>query len=70
MEENLFFSKVTPREKEVVQLLAEGLNTIQIGQKLNISDTTVITHRNNLRKKLGCKNCAELIYKATRYNLI
>ncbi|MHA2270194.1 MAG: response regulator transcription factor [Promethearchaeota archaeon] len=53
-----------------IRLLAQGLTTKQIGQQLNISSTTVITHRNNLRDKLSCKNCPELIYRATQIGLL
>jgi len=63
-------SRITTREKEVIRLLAQGLTAKQIGQELNISSTTVITHKNNLRDKLDCKNCPELIYRATQIGLV
>lgn len=56
------FPRVTSREKELIKHLAKGLTANQIGQRLNISPTTVITHRNKLRNKLKCKNCPELVY--------
>ena len=70
MDKNEVLSRISAREKEVIRLLAQGLTTKQIGQKLNISSTTVITHRNNLRDKLKCKNCPELIYRATQIGLL
>ena len=70
MDKHKLSSRITTREKEVIQLLAQGLTTKQIGHELNISSTTVITHRNNLRDKLECKNCPELIYKATQIGLL
>ena len=70
MDKHNKLSRITTREKEVINLLAKGLTTKQIGQRLNISSTTVITHRNNLRTKLDCKNCPELIYRATQIGLL
>jgi DNA-binding CsgD family transcriptional regulator len=70
MDKLSLLSRITTREKEVIKLLAQGFTTKQIGQRLNISSTTVITHRNNLRIKLSCKNCPELIYRATQLGLL
>jgi DNA-binding NarL/FixJ family response regulator len=55
---------LTSRETEVLKLLYEGLSSGDIALKLKISSRTVEQHRNNLRKKLGAKNTAELIRKA------
>jgi len=70
MDKQIKLSRITTREKEIINLLAQGLTTKQIGHKLNISSTTVITHRNNLRDKLGCKNCPELVYRATQIGIL
>ena len=70
MDRHFLLSRITTREKEVIRLLAQGLTTKQIGQILNIASTTVISHRNNLRDKLDCKNCPELIYRATQIGLL
>jgi len=70
MDKQRILSKITHREKEIIKLLAQGLTTTQIGQKLDISPITVITHRNNLRIKLKCKNCPELIFKASQLGLL
>lgn len=70
MDRQIQMSKITTREKEVIQLLAQGLTSEQIGQRLNISSTTVISHRNSLRGKLNCKNAPELIYKASQIGLL
>ena len=70
MDNHNLLSRITTREKEVIRLLAQGLTAKQIGQELNISSTTVITHKNNLRDKLDCKNCPELIYRATQIGLV
>ncbi len=58
---------LTQRETEVLKLLYEGLSSGEIAAKLSISSRTVEQHRNNLRKKIGAKNTAELIRKALPY---
>jgi len=55
---------VTKREKEVLQLLANGYSTKQIASKLNISYHTVVSHRKNIISKFQVQNTAELISKA------
>jgi DNA-binding CsgD family transcriptional regulator len=62
--------KITTREKEIFQLLSSGFSAKIIADKLNISETTVITHRKNLIHKLHVKNSAELIKKGFQLNLI
>jgi len=53
--------QMTPREREVMQLIAEGALSKQIAAKLNISVSTVDFHRGNLMRKLQAKTLAELI---------
>lgn len=55
--------KFSPREMEIIRLMAEGHNTKSIAGKLFISIDTVKTHRKNILKKGGCKNALELIFK-------
>ena len=62
--------KLTKREMEVLQYLAEGLTTKAIAEKMFISNRTVETHRANMLKKLDVKNTAALIKRATQLNLI
>jgi DNA-binding NarL/FixJ family response regulator len=52
---------LTRREKEVIELIADGMTNAEIAQKLFISVTTVDTHRKNLLTKLEAKNTAALI---------
>lgn len=59
--------QISAREKEVACLIAEGLSTKAISDRLNISFNTVETHRKNLLAKLEAKNSAELIYKVGKY---
>ena len=52
---------LTRREKEVLELIANGLTNNEIAEKLFISCTTVDTHRKNLLAKFNAKNTAELV---------
>ncbi|HEX2847683.1 MAG: response regulator transcription factor [Chitinophagaceae bacterium] len=61
---------ITRREKEVLQLIAEGLTNTEIAEKLFISVATVNTHRKSLLEKFDAKNTAILISKATKQGLI
>lgn len=63
-------SEITPREKEVLTLVAGGHSTKQIADKLGISIRTVETHRINMLKKLEVNNSAELIKKAFELGLL
>lgn len=53
--------EITSREKEIIQLISEGLNTIEIGEKLFLSMHTVNTHRKNILSKLNVKNSIGVI---------
>lgn len=57
-------TEITPREREVLTLVAGGQSTKQIADQLGISIRTVETHRINMLKKLNVNNSAELIRKA------
>jgi len=61
---------ITRREKEVLELIAEGMTNNIIAGKLFISNTTVDTHRKNLLLKLGAKNTASLIRIATQLDML
>ena len=56
--------QLTRREKEVLALIAEGITTQQISQKLFVSPLTIETHRRNLMQKFGVNNAAALIRAA------
>ncbi|MEJ2428676.1 MAG: response regulator transcription factor [Deltaproteobacteria bacterium] len=62
--------KLSPREREVLKLIAEGKSRKEIGKILSISVRTLDTHRTNILLKLGCKSTAELVHYAVRRNLI
>ena len=61
---------ISERELEILQLVAQGLTTKQIAEKVHISFHTVMTHRKNMMAKLGINNTAGLIIYAVRENLI
>jgi DNA-binding NarL/FixJ family response regulator len=61
---------LTRREKEVLELIVDGMTNIEIAQKLFISVTTVDTHRKNLLAKLEARNTASLVRIATQLQLI
>jgi DNA-binding NarL/FixJ family response regulator len=67
--EQTAFSTLTPREREVLQLVAEGKSTSQIGEFLFIGVKTVETHRWQIMQKLGIKNIAQLTKYAIREGL-
>lgn len=52
---------LSKREKQIANLIAEGFTSIEIAEKLFLSDLTVNTHRRNLIQKLGLKNSAQLV---------
>ncbi|XCF06020.1 helix-turn-helix transcriptional regulator [Tamlana crocina] len=55
---------ISPREKEVLKLVADGFSSKQIADRLFISSHTAITHRKNLIEKFNVKNTAQLIKRA------
>ena len=61
---------LTPRELEVVQLLAEGLPNKAIAKRLGVSDHTIKFHVNAILGKLGAQSRTEAVVRATRLGLI
>ncbi len=55
---------LTPREKEILELMEKGLNTQQISYSLSISVNTVKNHRHNLFRKANARNSLELLHYA------
>ncbi len=61
---------LTQREQEILQLVAEGLSTKIIAERLIISPRTVETHRTNIMTKLQAANTAEMVRVALQYGLV
>ena len=61
---------LTRREKEVLELIAEGLTNAEVAQRLFISVTTVDTHRKNILAKFEVKNVAALVRLAVQMQLV
>jgi len=62
--------ELSPREKEILELIAEGYTNPQIAEKIFLSSFTVDSHRKNLLAKLNVKNTASLIKLAVENKLI
>ncbi len=64
------YELLTQREREVLQLLAEGKSNKETSAILDLSPYTVETHRNNLMQKLGLHNAAEIVLYAVRKGIV
>lgn len=69
-EEDRFDEPLTPREVQVLELLAEGLPNKAIAVRLHISDQTVKFHVSSLAGKLGASNRTDAVRRAVRRGLI
>lgn len=61
--------RLTPRERQVLSLVAHGYTSKQIGQKLGISPRTAETHRVNIGRRLGIRNVAQMVRYAIENDL-
>jgi DNA-binding NarL/FixJ family response regulator len=61
---------LTPREIEVVQLLAEGNSNKAVADALSVSTRTVESHRNHIMHKMNFASFSELVKFAVRHNLV
>jgi DNA-binding NarL/FixJ family response regulator len=64
------YDLLTEREREILQLLAEGKSNKEAAAALSVSPYTIETHRNNLMQKLNLHNTAELVLYAVRKKII
>jgi DNA-binding NarL/FixJ family response regulator len=62
--------QLTPREREVVQLLAEGKSSKEVASALNLSTKTAETHRSNIMRKLGFHSIRDIVVYAIKNNII
>lgn len=63
-------SRLAPREREVLRLLAQGMNSPAIGMRMSISPSTVEVHRRNITRKVGLRGIAELTKYAIREGFV
>ena len=61
---------LTPREREIVQLLAEGKSTKEVARHLDLSVKTAETHRSNIMRKLDLHSVSGLVLYAVRNNMV
>ncbi len=61
---------ITQREKEVLQLICEGLSTQDIARRLSVSARTVDTHRSNLIRKTGTRNVVDLVLFGIKHQVV
>ena len=61
---------LTPREVDVLRLLAEGTTTVEIAERLHLSAATVRTHVENMRNKLGAATRANLVALGFRLGIL
>jgi len=64
------YQSLTAREREILQMTAEGKSSTEIGEELVISPRTVEVHRSNLMKKLALHNMTDLIKYAIRRGIL
>jgi DNA-binding NarL/FixJ family response regulator len=68
--EPAIYEALTPRERDVLELLAEGLSNRAIAAKLDISEHTVKFHVSSIFGKLGAENRTAAVRRAVRLGLI
>jgi DNA-binding NarL/FixJ family response regulator len=62
--------RLTPREREIVQLLAEGKSTKEVASVLDLRVKTAETHRTNIMRKLQLRSVSDLVLYAVRNNIV
>jgi DNA-binding NarL/FixJ family response regulator len=65
-----FLPTLTRREKEVLNLITQGMSDMHIASQLGVSPSTIESHRKNLRSKLGARNSAEIVRIAMERGLM
>jgi DNA-binding NarL/FixJ family response regulator len=70
LQSNNPLDNLSPREKEILQLIAEEHTSVEIANMLSISEKTVEKHRANLMEKLRVRNLAGVVRLAIKYGLI
>jgi DNA-binding NarL/FixJ family response regulator len=65
-----FSKELTPRQKEVLQLLAEGRPMKEVADILNLSEKTIMFHKYHIMNAFNLKSNADLVLFALKHNLI
>jgi DNA-binding NarL/FixJ family response regulator len=63
-------TRLTPRQREILQLVADGKSTKEVARGLGVTIKTAETHRANIMKRLDCHSVSELVRYALRNNII
>jgi DNA-binding NarL/FixJ family response regulator len=63
-------SELTPRQREVLQLLAEGRSMKEVASLLNLTPRTVAFHKYRMMEQLGVKSSAELVQYAVKHHIV
>src|SRR5712672_1388872 len=61
---NAIFETMTPREREILALVASGLMNKQVAAELGLAEITVKIHRGHIMKKMGARSLADLVRRA------
>jgi len=61
---------ITPTEKKILELIADGFSTHDVASALSISKYTVLSHRRSLLGKFGVKNSVQLVTRAIQNKVI
>jgi DNA-binding NarL/FixJ family response regulator len=69
-DEHASYGRLTPRQNQAVQLLADGLSSKEVAALLNISIKTAETHRTNIMRRLNCHSVAEIVRYALHNQMI
>ena len=67
---NATIEQLTPREREVLTLIAEGMSNTEISQRLVLSEATVKTHVSRILMRTGCRDRAQAVVLAFRSGLV
>ena len=59
-------TRLTPKEAEIAHFLSRGLSIVEIASRVGANQNTIAVHRNNMRRKLGCRNSSELVARLAR----
>ena len=63
-------NRITPREREIIQLIAEGMTSKEVAVRLGLSVKTVEAHRSNIMNKLGLHSASQLVLYAVRNRIV